>query len=373
MAEVVISKRPGWNGISIPTDCYCFNISRKMLFQTNSGRLIHRALDGFKSAIKSIEVDSVALNPWFIVLLNHYLKDENLEIPLFRNDSSSTKTEENEEGQIIRLSNIGGRAFISCLEKDQLIIKNAIKKCLAVLPFSPKGIIIYRSDLDTLIELRLIGTENYDVVSIDDYHGDYLDKQKIDYCVKNMDKLKTSDPEILICSLFVKETCKLNEYVQKKLFFIDKNSTSMPLILNPVKDEIKNFNEQEMKLKQTKNSIKSEIPQKQEKNFFEFPPRFIHPALLVHQKSLECILNWFSKHCDYAHVIRVIGHRFLMKSSEIRQLQIHIQKEGNKIKEQMNLNYETIPNCYTQLKVFNIFFFALFDELHIYINVLMIK
>lgn len=94
--------------------------------------------------------------------------------------------------------------------------------------------------------------------------------------------------------------------------------------------------------KKKKKKLNEEISTKNELNLFEFPPRLIHPSLLLHPKSLECILNWFSNHCNYAHVIRVIGYRLLMKSDEIKLLQIHIKNEWKEIKKQMNLKYEAI-------------------------------
>lgn len=345
MAEVSIIKRPGWNGITIPTDCYCFNISRNMIFNTNRGRLIHRSSDTSKSAIKSIEVDFVSLNPWFNVLLNCYLKDEKLTVTRFQNDDSNKSTND-KEGQIVHLSNVGGRVFISFISSnnDDLIkIKDAINKCNLLIPYTPKGVLIYRSDAKSLLELRLIGTELYDIILADEFQIDYLDKEKIDYCIKNISELSKTEPEIIICSLFVKETCKLSQYVQNKLFFINRNIEKLPLPTTIIDAEIENYNKRVNDLKQSRQKPQGETSQKPELNLFEFPPRFIHPALLLHQKSLESILNWFSKHCNYAHVIRIIGHRILMKSTEIRQLQIHIQKEGKKIKNEMNLNYEAVP------------------------------
>ena len=41
--EIAINRRPGWNCICIPTECYLFNITRNLNYSTNSGYLIHRA------------------------------------------------------------------------------------------------------------------------------------------------------------------------------------------------------------------------------------------------------------------------------------------------------------------------------------------
>lgn len=360
-AEVFIKKRPGWNGITIPTDCYCFNITRNKAFNINNGRLIHRVSGDSKIAIKSIEVDKIALNPWFIVLLNCYLKDELLNIVRFpKNENDNDNDDDNENDnddenenhscdQAFHLSSIGDRVFISFIslsnKSDQPKIKEAIKTCLTVLPYTPNAILVYRQDLNSLAEIRLLGTEQYDIRCANYFNGCYLDKQKIDYCALNIYKLRSIDPEIRICSLFVKESCKLGEYVQNKLFFIEGETDKMKLLSFIVDKEIKKYQEKMMNLKQTKSKISVETSKKKEEEFsmFEFPPSFIHPALMLHQKSLECILNWFSNHCDYAHVIKVFGHRILMKSTEIKQLQIHIKTEGIQIKEQMNLNYEAIP------------------------------
>ena len=76
-AEIKILSRPGWNGIVIPTECYCFNISQNYNTYTNIGRLIHRKSSISSSQIISIECDKCALNPWFDVLLSSYFKNIN--------------------------------------------------------------------------------------------------------------------------------------------------------------------------------------------------------------------------------------------------------------------------------------------------------
>ena len=83
--------------------------------------------------------------------------------------------------------------------------------------------------------------------------------------------------------------------------------------------------------------------QQDELGLFQFPAKFIHPALLYHQESLDCILKWFKGHCNYAKVERVIGHRLLIRQREIPVLQHHIRYEKEKILQEMDLNYVAIP------------------------------
>lgn len=61
------------------------------------------------------------------------------------------------------------------------------------------------------------------------------------------------------------------------------------------------------------------------------------------QEALCCIMKWFENYSNYAHVIKVIGHRLLMKSSEIQELQNHIRLNKDEIKNQMKFTVEAIP------------------------------
>lgn len=64
-----------------------------------------------------------------------------------------------------------------------------------------------------------------------------------------------------------------------------------------------------------------------ELELFQFPIKFIHPALICNQESFSCIIKWFNDYCDYSHVVKVIEHRLLIKTSEIQKLQYHIRIE----------------------------------------------
>ena len=98
--------------------------------------------------------------------------------------------------------------------------------------------------------------------------------------------------------------------------------------------------------------MKSKNPDELE--LFQFPTKFIHPALMYNQEAFSCIMKWFENYCNYAHVIKVIGHRLLMKSSEIQELQENIRLKKDEIKNQMKLTAKPkgrdfIPTCRNQL------------------------
>ncbi|KAK8839260.1 hypothetical protein M9Y10_032191 [Tritrichomonas musculus] len=344
-AEVRISRRPGWNGIMIPTECYCFNISRNSNANMNYGRLVHRMSKSSTGAISSIECDKIALNPWFDVLLDTYFQDDDLNIQYF---SNVVKTS-NHSGRPIfeyrkfHYSNAGERVFISFIPNDERvkqIIIDGINKCLKLMPFTPRSILVFRNDVQAVVEITSIGTEFYDTSMSSFIPGDYLDRRKIDFCLNNIGELAKSNSSIRICALFTRETCQLKEYDQKKLYFINTNYRYSSNIESVISRRISCLRQMEHYQQQSERSLYYSAS---ELTLFQFPSKFIHPALLYHQESLDCILNWFRINCKYAKVVKVIGHRLLMTQSDIFYLQQHLRNEKEKIKSEMNLNYVVTP------------------------------
>lgn len=107
-SEINITRRPGWNGLSIPTECYLFSITRNLNYNTNSGFLVHRATPESKNLISTIELDKIALNPYFAILLEIYFKD--LELTYFNNDEKGIRSD---DSYPFHYSNAGDRVFVS--------------------------------------------------------------------------------------------------------------------------------------------------------------------------------------------------------------------------------------------------------------------
>ena len=348
-AEVRISSRPGWNGIVIPSECYCFNISRNMNSNFNIGRLVHRMSKKSKCCITSVECDKSALNPWFDVLLSSYFNDGYfLNIRYFKNvvkkKNPENKMEEiTYEKRMFHISNVEGRVFVSFIPGDdhvKQIVVEGVKKCLLLMPFTPRSIVVLRTDVDSLVEIKSIGSQHYESSSLQSVCFQSLWKYNIEYCIENLKELAKSDSQIRIAALFINETCKLNEYDQKSLYLIipvkyDFMDVSRYSVLY-LKDIFKYYNKEPVEIPKV-----SSDPNQLE--LFQFPAKFIHPALMYNQESLDCIMKWFSNHCKYAHIVKVIGHRLLMKSSEILELQNHLRNEKEEIENQMNLKLTAIP------------------------------
>lgn len=75
-ASVGLSKRPGWEGIKVPSELYIFNISPNLSTNRNRGHFIHRKLESDSGAVTSISLSSAALNPLFSPLLSAYFANE---------------------------------------------------------------------------------------------------------------------------------------------------------------------------------------------------------------------------------------------------------------------------------------------------------
>ncbi|KAK8842585.1 hypothetical protein M9Y10_025443 [Tritrichomonas musculus] len=352
-AEVRVSKRPGWNGIMIPTECYCFNISRNVNTRCNIGRLVHRMHPNeLKCAITSIECDKIALNPWFDVLLDTYFRYEQLNLTMFSNiiktnNNNNHQQRPNFEYRNFHYSNAGERVFLSFIPKDETvkdIVVSGVNDCLKLMPFTPRSILVFREDVQHIVEITSIGTEHYET-SISSYlNGGILDRRVIEYCLQNLNLLAKSDSPIRICASFTKETCKLSEYDQRCLYYISDTINSPQIIKNVVCGRINYLNHMHRhEERMQKYLVDQNHDQQDELGLFQFPAKFIHPALLYHQESLDCILKWFKGHCNYAKVERVIGHRLLIRQREIPVLQHHIRYEKEKILQEMDLNYVAIP------------------------------
>lgn len=347
-AEVRISRRPGWNGIMIPTDCYCFNISRNSNSRMNFGRLIHRMNKFSSGAIQSIECDKIALNPWFDVLLETYFKNDNLNVTYFSNVVKTNNNNNNGgrptfEYRVFHYSNAGERVFISFIPNDDYVKKiiiDGIDKCLKLMPFTPRSVLVYRSDVQSVVEITSIGAQHYESSMSSFLPADYLDRRKIDFCLKNLSLLSKSNSRIRICALFIKETCKLNEFDQKNLYFINEDYKTSTGLKYLVQNRIKEMKHGILYDQQNEGFLKNKSF---ELSLFQFPSKFIHPALMQHQESLDCILKWFKLNCKYAKVVKVIGHQLLMTQIDIYYLQQHLRVEKEKIKKEMNLNYVVTP------------------------------
>lgn len=341
-AEVRISNRPGWKGIMTPVECYCFNITHKEKFGLNEGRLIHRITPYSKSGITSIELNKIALNPWFKVLFETYFESDNLNVTsLHVSKGNNLKYEERK----FHFSNNGENLFVSFISRDCYVkdkIMNGANICLKLMPFTPRSVLIYHNETRVLVEIKSVGTEQYQCIYSNLYHGDRIDRKKIDYCIKHLDELKKINSSIRICAFFVNEKCQVSDLDQNNLYFINSKYQKLKQINESVIKRIKLFNDESLKEKLSQNYVLKNTANER-LSYFQFPIDFIHPALICYQESQNCIMKWFNENCDYANVIKIVGHRFLMKMSEINELQEHLRFEKDRIIDQMNLHYTIIP------------------------------
>ena len=237
-------------------------------------------------------------------------------------------------------SNTGERVFVSFIPCDQYVkqfIIDSINRCLKLMPFIPRSILIYRDDIESIVEVTSIGTEHYESTLSTDIHGNYMDWKSIKYCLEHLEELSKSNSSIRICALFTNNTCKLNEYDKKNLYIIEENNNFHPPLINVIKRKVRRISYDGDEDYQYKSYDDDHL------ELFQFPTKFIHPALLYHQQAFDCIMEWFNKYCSYAKIVKVIGHRFLMSNKDIFQLQDHLRNEKEKIKEEMNLKHVAIP------------------------------
>lgn len=358
-SEVRISRRPGWNGIKIPTECYCFNITRNSNARMNYGRLIHRMNRSSNGTIESVECDKIALNPWFNVLLDTYFFNSNLNVTYFSNIVKSNNNKQgapNFEYRMFHFSNTGERVFISFIPKSnevKQIIIDGINKCLKLMPFTPRSVLVYRQDINSVVEITSIGAQHYEPSMASKLPGFLLNKNKIDYCLDHLDELAKSNSSIRICAMFTNEKCKLKEYDQKQLYLIDtsENIESHETILGIAEEKMHIMRYSSQIDESDKNFQTYDQDLLDKPCLFQFPTKLIHPALIYHQDSLDCIMNWLKSHCDFVKVIKIVGHRFLMKQRDIIDLQRQIREQKDQIIKDIKSNFTVIPipsNIYTK-------------------------
>lgn len=351
LPEININKRPGWNGITIPTECYLMNITRNLNFNTNSGYLIHRATPDSMLLISTIDLGKVPPNPYISVLFEIYFKD--LKLRTFGDDDEQQKQQRNKRNDGVNrktpffFSNVGDRLFVSFMSEDpkiNRIIERGANKIIKLLPFVPRSVLILRSDGNNIVEVMSLGTEKYNSQISTKCNGGILSNKDIDFCFDNIKELSKLDAQIRICTLIVNETCDVKYFDQNNLYIIHENYMPKGYICDTVFRQIQVINQENQKKIQSNRYFKSKIPKKDlnsDLQLFQFPLDFIHPALICHQESLDSILNWLQKVGNYK-VVRVIGSRLLMNVNEIERLKVQIHQEKEQIKEQMNLNYVAI-------------------------------
>lgn len=340
-SEVRLTKRPGWNGIKTPMKCYFMNVCIYLNHHLIYGNIIHRVNDKSKGEIVSIELPKSASSHWFNVLIETYFSTEKLNVKVFTNEKKSN---------LFFISNAGERVFLSFIpldEKTKSRVQHGIKQCIKLMPYVPRSVLIYRSGPKSLFEVTSIGTQDYDCKMASSVCGDILKRYYIDYCLNHLDELALSQPEIRICALFFNKECTVDDYNQKRLYFVcskqDEKLKDLPNIKQLIEKHrkprkvVQQMNErQNVIIKKGKNQKGENL------GYFTFPPSFIHPSLLFHKETHSSIMRWFDQ-CKYAKVKLAVGQRFLMKMNDIRELQKHLRKDKEKIKKEMGLNFVAIP------------------------------
>ena len=319
--KIFLTKRPGWKGLNIPSQIYCFNIDCQSENKKHTeliGHLIHGKLP-CPQAICSIERNiPAALNPWFNILLDTYFEKK---IKFY-------------------FTTLGGKVFLSFLNNqnyDINEIEKGVDKCIRLFPHTPRGVLVYQSNFDLVTQIRSVGANDYESIDSTRWFGAQLTKEIIDnFSEMQLYELSLAYPNVVICSLFVNETCKYNELDHDFLYIVSSNPFTQPAtrILSVVQDRIKSMNYKREKA--PKNKVKY--------GHFQFPPHFIHPSLVYHEETQKCLLKWFQNYCPFIEEVVIDNHKFRMKLTEIVALHDHLYKNKEKdIKEQMNLQYVAVP------------------------------
>lgn len=319
--KIFLTKRPGWKGLNIPSQIYCFNIDCQSENKKHTeliGHLIHGKLP-CPQAICSIERNiPAALNPWFNILLDTYFEKK---IKFY-------------------FTTLGEKVFLSFLNNqnyDINEIEKGVDKCIRLFPHTPRGVLVYQSNFDLVTQIRSVGANDYESIDSTRWFGAQLTKEIIDnFSEMQLHELSLAYPNVVICSLFVNETCKYNELDHDFLYIVSSNPFTQPAtrILSVVQNRIKSMNYKREKA--PKNKVKY--------GHFQFPPHFIHPSLVYHEETQKCLLKWFQNYCPFIEEVVIDNHKFRMKLTEIVALHDHLYKNKEKdIKEQMNLQYVAVP------------------------------
>lgn len=348
-SEVRVTKRPGWNGIKIPTKCYFLDLCIYLNHHLIYANIIHRVTDKSKGEIVSIELPKSAMSNWFNILIETYFAHDKLNVKCFtnivyENNEKITKT------HIFYISNTGERVFLSFVPLDEQTkskIQYGVKQCLKLMPYVPRSILVYRSGPKSLIEITSIGTQSYDSYMSSLVCGDILKRYYIDYCLKHLDELALSQSEIRICALFFSKECTINDFNQKRLYFVctkqnEEKLKDLPNLIQLIQKHRKPRKVINEMYEQRNVIVVNKKHKGEDLGYFTFPPSFIHPALMFHTEIQNSIMKWFSK-CQYVHVKKAVGQRFLMPLKDIHELQKQLRKNKEKIKNEMGLSLVAIP------------------------------
>ena len=95
---------------------------------------------------------------------------------------------------------------------------------MKLIPYVPRSALIYRCDVDCIVEVKSIGTEQYETKIIQDCGGKILSHDDTNYCLKHFDELAKSDSKIRICFLITRQSCSVNDIDTKYLYFINDST-----------------------------------------------------------------------------------------------------------------------------------------------------
>lgn len=243
---------------------------------------------------------------------------------------------------------VGDRVFASFISEESELMKEKIlkgaNKIIKLLPYTPRSVLILRSDGNAIVEITSLGTQKYNTSISTLCNGNFLDKKSIEYCLNNLNELAKLDSRIRICSLFVDESCELKYFDQKNLYIINEfyNKNNPPLF-DVILPQLQRIHEEINQKQQLNRHYLDESKNKKKKDYvlFKFKSDFIHPSLIRYQESLNLILMWFEKF-DQGKIYEVFGSHLLMKRNDAEKLELRIKNEREIIKEEMNLNYVVI-------------------------------
>jgi hypothetical protein len=159
---VEIRNRPGWIGLAAPGTAFVLSIFQNPTTQTLCGRLLHRVSGRESFGVVAIPASPVLSSPFGIALLQAYIGHDVIAdsfVGIQRGEAPDKITE-----LLLFVTYSKGESQMNCCPKstparDQM--QRAIPVVSALLPFTPRSVIVHRQNPRCVAEITSIGADKY--------------------------------------------------------------------------------------------------------------------------------------------------------------------------------------------------------------------
>ena len=184
--QLIVSRRPGWKGLSVPKKCYVFSITT--FKDKKFGSIIQATKDSQEYAQTVDITENCINNPFFNQLVISYVGKDNF-IPIYVGNRGQTR-------EII----IDERSkVISVVLKENINFKLVVTNIMSIMKYVPRSVVLQYPKLSMLVEIYNHGVNNYIKKAYlpNECPNAYaINRNILDYIFNNINLLSGENPQV---------------------------------------------------------------------------------------------------------------------------------------------------------------------------------